>query len=104
VTISSPAVMRPLAALNEGKPFGEQLKPFNFLLTCHVRAFGHPSGVDPERFHLIAPYESNPEQWTEIQWIDQYTGTPYRIATEGNHGSRDVVRVKTYGDVFEEYE
>ena len=104
VTISSPAVMRPLAALNEGKPFGQQLKPFNFLLTCHVRAFGHPSGVDPERFHLIAPYESNPEQWTEIQWIDQYSGAPYRITTEGHHGSRDVVRVKTYGDVFEEYE
>ena len=32
--------MRPLATLNEGKPYGEQLKPFNFLLTCHVRAFG----------------------------------------------------------------
>lgn len=54
-TIGSPAVMRPLAAPNEGKPFGQQLKPFNFLLTCHVRAFGYPSGADAERFHLIAP-------------------------------------------------
>ena len=104
VTISSPAVMRPLAALNEGKPFGQQLKPFNFLLTCHVRAFGHPSDVDPERFHLIAPYESDPERWTNIEWIEQYSGTPYRITTEGHHGGRGVARVKTYGDVFDEYE
>ena len=35
VSISSPAVMRPLATLNEGKPYGQQLKPFNFMLTCH---------------------------------------------------------------------
>jgi hypothetical protein len=104
VTISSPAVMRPLATLNEGRPYGQQLKPFNFLLTCHVRTFGHPSDADPERFHLIAPYESDPERWTDIEWIDQYSGTPYRITTEGHHGGRGVARVKTYGDVFDEYE
>jgi hypothetical protein len=73
VTISGPAIMRPLATLNEGRPYGKQLKPFNFLLTCHVRAFGHPSGADPDRFHLIAPYESDPERWTDLEWIDQYT-------------------------------
>jgi hypothetical protein len=33
--------MRPFAVLNDGRPYGQQLKPFNFLLTCHVRAFGH---------------------------------------------------------------
>jgi len=90
VTISSPAVIRPLAALNDGKTYGKQLKPFNFLLTCHVRVFGHPSDVDPERFHLIAPYESDPERWTDIEWIDQYSGKPYRITTEGHHGGRGV--------------
>jgi hypothetical protein len=104
VSISSPAVMRPLAKLNEGKPYGQQLKPFNFMLTCHVRALGHPSSVDPEHFHLIAPYESDPERWTELDWIDQYSGNAFRITTEGHHGGREVARVKTYGDVFEEYE
>ena len=90
--------------LSEGESYGQQIKPVNFLLTCPVRAFGHPSGVDPERFHLIAPYESDPERWTEIEWIDQFTGTPYRITTKGHHGAPGVARVKTYGDVFEEYE
>ena len=59
-TVSSPAVIRPLAKLNEGKSYGDQIKPFNFLLTCHVKALGHPVGTDPEHFHLIAPYENDP--------------------------------------------
>src|SRR5439155_3559326 len=58
VTISSPAVMRSLAQLNVGKRYVDQLKPFNFLLTCHMKQFGHPTGVNPERFHLIAQYET----------------------------------------------
>ena len=80
------------------------LKPFNFLLTCHVKAFGHPHGTDPTRFHLIAPYEPNPKRWTQMDWIDQYTGTRYRITTKGPHGTHGVARVKTYGDVLQEYE
>jgi hypothetical protein len=104
ITVSSPAVMRPLARLNDGKPYDQRLKPFNFLLSCHVRAFGYPSGMDPERFHLIAPFESNPERWTQLHWIDQYSGESFRITTDGHHGSRGVARVKTYADVFDEYE
>jgi hypothetical protein len=104
VTISSPAVLRPLSRLNIDKPYPQQLKPFNFLLTCHVHAFGHPTGVDAERFHLIAPYESDPARWTELEWIDQYGGKSYRITTDGHHGGQGIARVKTYRDVFEEYE
>jgi hypothetical protein len=65
---------------------------------------GHPPGVDPERFHLIAPYESNPKQWLTMQWIDQYSGKTYGITTEGHHGTRHAARVKTYGDVLTDYE
>lgn len=104
ITISSPAVLRPLARLNDGKPYADQLKPFNFLLTCHVKAFGHPSGADPERFHLIAPYEPDPARWTQMEWTDQYTGSKYRITTDGPHGTRRKARVKTYRDVLQEYE
>ena len=104
VTVSSPAVMRPLASLNEGKRYCDQIKPFNFLLACHVKPFGHPIGTDPERFHLIAPYESNPREWLKRDWIDQYSGDRYRIITVGPHGTRRAARVKTYGDVLREYE
>ncbi len=62
ITVSSPEVLRPLAKLNAGKPYAQQIKPFNFILSCHVAPFGHPIGADPERFHLIAPYETRPAQ------------------------------------------
>jgi len=104
VTVSSPGIWRPLADFNAGKNYCNQLKPFNFLLTCHVKQFGYPLGADPERFHLIAPYTSIPKQWLEMLWIDQYSGKRYRITTAGHHGTRGTARVKTYGDVIREYE
>jgi hypothetical protein len=104
VTVSSPAVMRPLANLNEGKRYADRIKPFNFLLTCHVKPFGHPIGTNPERFHLIAPYESDPTEWLKRDWFDQYSGNRFQITTAGQHGTRRAARVKTYGDVLREYE
>jgi hypothetical protein len=104
ITINSPTEMRSLAKLNIGRRYANKLKPFNFLLTCHVKPFGYPPGVDPERFQLIAPYEHNPRYWLEMPWIDRYSGNQYRITTQGFHGSRVAARVKTYGDVLREYE
>ena len=95
--------MRTLVKLNRGKRYRERLQPFDFLLSCHVRQFGYPSGVDPEKFHLVAMYEPDPSRWLAMPWIDQYTGKQYRITTQGFHGGRDTARVKTYGDVLGEY-
>jgi hypothetical protein len=103
VSITSPVVMRPLVKLNEGKTYVNQIKPFNFLVTCHVKPFGHPPGVNPERFHLIAPYEADSRQWLKNTWIDQYSGNDYKITTAGHHGDRHTARVKTYGEVLREY-
>ncbi len=69
-----------------------------------MKQFGHPVGVDPERFHLVARYEPDPGKWLEMPWIDQHTGKSYRITTAGFHGERDVARVKTYGEILREYE
>ena len=104
ITVSSPAVMKPLNALNEGKSYPDRIKPFNFLLACHVRSLGHPRGVKPDRFHLIAPYETDSRKWLTNNWIDQYSGKEFRITTVGSYGGGQVARVKTYGDVLLEYE
>ena len=104
ITVSSPEVLRPLANFNAGKPYSEQIKPFNFILSCHVAPLGHPIGADPERFHLIAPYEKDPRKWLALPWIDQYSGKQYRISTTLATSTRQVARVKSYGDVLEEYE
>jgi hypothetical protein len=39
-----------------------------------------------------------------MKWIDQYSGKLYSITTDGSHGTRQAARVKTYGDVIQEYE
>src|SRR5205085_1306931 len=103
--ISSPAVMQAFSNFNTGKPYGDKIKPFNFLLTAHVKAFGHPRDADPERFQLIAPYETDPRKWSALRWIDQYAPEKsYQIRTVGHYGSRHAARVKTYGESLREYE
>lgn len=102
--ISSPPLLRSFAALNKRKPYRNQVKPFNFLSTCHVRAFGHPTGVRPEHFQLIAPHEPDPKRWLKMSWIDRYSTKAYRITTAGHHGDRRTARVQTYGEVIEAYD
>ena len=104
ITVSSPAVMRALADFNRDKPYASQIKPFNFLLTCHVKQFGHPTGADPKRFHLISPYLPDARKWLKTKWIDQYTGNTYSVTATGHHGTRSAARVKTYGEIAREYE
>jgi hypothetical protein len=96
--------MRSLTKLNRGKKYRNRIKTFDFLLSCHVKQFGYPPDVDPEKFHLVAPYVPDPECWVDLPWIDQDSGKQYEITTEGFHGSRGVARVKTYGEVLREYE
>lgn len=103
-TVSSPEVLRPLAKLNDGKLYAQQIKPFNFILSCHIAPYGHPIGADPERFHLIAPYEKDPRKWLALPWIDQYSRKQYRISTTLATSTRQIARVKSYGYVLEEYE
>ena len=93
-----------MAKLNRGKKYRNRIKPFDFLLSCHVKPFGYPPDVDPEKFNLVAPYVPDPECWVDLPWIDQYSGKQYEITTEGFHGSRGVARVKTYGEALREYE
>jgi hypothetical protein len=103
VTITSPVILAPLAELNGGKKYRDQIKPFNFLLTCHIGPLGFPFGANPEKFHLIAPFETNPRKWLQMFWIDQYSGKKFRITTDRNYSSRNTARVQTYGEIFDEY-
>ncbi len=102
ITTSSPALMRPFRSMNAGKPSDDQIKPFNFILSAHVAAFGYPDGADPARFHLIAPFTADARQWRKMKWTDRYSGKPYRITTEDT-GASSRVRVKSYADVLIEY-
>jgi hypothetical protein len=103
-TVSSPFLMNSFESLNAGKPYSEQIKPFNFLMTAQVIPFGHPDGVDPEKFHLVTPYDADPKTWLKKDWIDQHSRKKFRITTQSHCGSRQSARVKSYDDVVTEYE
>jgi hypothetical protein len=96
-------MLRPFEALNKGRPYAEQVKPGNFLLTAHLAPLGAPSGADPARFQLIAPWESDPRKWLRLRWVDRYSERAYSITTSGATGGPGIARVRTYGDVLQEY-
>lgn len=104
VSATSPFMMRAFSSYNKGKSYPTQIKPFNFILSCQIQPFGHPLDADPERFHLIAPYNPDPSKWLAMEWIDQYSQNRYRITTAGFHAQGDAARVKTHSDVLLEYE
>jgi hypothetical protein len=104
VSVSSPAVMKAFSTANNGKQYSEQIKPFNFIISCHVRKLGHPIDADPEQFHLIAPYETDPRKWASVRWTNQYTNKQYRVSASAAQPSRTMARVKSYGDILEDYE
>ena len=60
IAITSSEVARAFALYNEGRPWRDQIKPFNFILHAHIDPFGYPAGVDAAHFRLIAPFESDP--------------------------------------------
>jgi hypothetical protein len=106
ITASSPTMLRPFQTYNRDKPYAQQVKPYNFLLTAFVARFGHPPGVDPARFHLVAPFEANPRKWAKLAWTNLYdtSGTRYTIRTRASlYAVPGEVRVKTYRDVLAEY-
>jgi hypothetical protein len=106
ITVSSPTLWAPFTAYNHGKPWAEQIKPFNFLLVADVDPFGYPPGVDPTRFRLIAAYTDTPQRWTQLQWRNLYDpdGPAYRITTDRDAPVEpDLVIVKSYAQVLREY-
>jgi len=102
VTVSTTGIWHTFAQLNEGKTYLEAVKPMNFGLSPTVAKFGHPAGVDPERFHLLGSYEKDPTKWLSMVWFDKYSGQAYRIGI-GRDTPGDVVQVKSYRDVILEY-
>ena len=104
LTISSPPLWCPFARVNQRKRYRNQVKPFNFLITAHVRAFGHPFGMLPQHFQLIAPYTLDSRRWLSMPWLDRYSTKTFGITTTGDAGDRVTARVSTYAEVIADYE
>lgn len=102
VTATRPEIVRRLNQAKKRMPYGDTIKPGNFILATHVMPMGHPEGVDPERFQLIAPYTTDSRKWLKLGWIDRYSGRTFAITTNATADGH-VARVKSYRHVLEEY-
>jgi hypothetical protein len=102
-SISSPALHRLLAPLNDGLPYREQVKPFGFLAIAFVRPLERPPH-DP-RLVLIGPYRSRVAEQLAHVWVNRYSGKRYRITTTPSHAQHrpGVLTVKTYRDTLADY-
>ena len=101
-TVTSPAVLRAFRHLNQDKPYAQQIKPFNFLLSA--AGAKPPAGIAPgEPFRLVAPWQPDPRRWTAMRWTDVHhpSEDTYRITTQWGRASQP--RVDTYGDMAARY-
>jgi hypothetical protein len=96
-------VLRAFAGFNANRARDERMRPFNFCLSAHVAPFGHPEGVDPLRFHLIAPYADDPRTYLALDWVNQFSGEPYAVTTVEDSGRSGAALLRTYGTVFSRY-
>lgn len=115
VTVSTPEILH-LFTKKSDRPYADRVKPYGFLVSVHVASFGHPprrhvrngrryttAHAEPSRFHLLAPYASDPRLWRRLPWRDRATGRRYHITTRPAYEVTDAVAVKSYGDVFDAY-
>lgn len=89
-SVSRPGLLRLFRALNSGKHYADQVKPFNFLLIAHDQSIG------ADRKTLVAPFESDPAKWTRLAWKDRRAGGEHRISTTPSAGGMKSVQVTTY--------
>ncbi len=100
--ISSPTVLAPFAALNAGKPYEAQVKPFGFMLIGHADPLvplpdGLCGPVTP-----VAPFTSEPERLLGLAWRNRADGRLIEVTTRPG-GEPGKVRLKTYGDIVADY-
>jgi hypothetical protein len=120
VSASTPTMLRPFRHLNQGRPYSNQVKPFNFLLAIHLRPLGLPKGVQAERFQLVSPFELDARRWLRRPWYTLYpcrrrredgseealpAGSLFRASTRqvSEQVDDNSAIARTYGDVLDEY-
>lgn len=102
--VSSPSILKAFMYVNDGKPYADRIKPFNFMLAVPIEAAGRPHGIDAaDRFSLITSYESNPKRWTLRNWYNAYTGESFQITTRIPGGGHRIAGVKSLGSVAAAY-
>jgi hypothetical protein len=103
LAISTPALLGPFRSINAHRSYEGQVKPFNFMLIGHDDPFAPlPDGLAPDQLTPITPYTSEPKEYLRQLWVNRHDGRPLKVTTRPR-GERGKVRLKTYGDVVDDY-
>ena len=97
VTISTWNSYRLFASFNEGKPYSQQIKPYNFAMSPVVYSRPsvtaivhgkHGANRNGKPVRLIAPYDRNPANWLNLEYLDANDPTrePCQITTDWQPG------------------
>lgn len=106
-TLSAPAQLTVFRNYNTDLAYGQQVKPYNFLITAIPRHFATDTDARPVR--LVAPYETDPTTWPTADWRNLHNpdAAPVQIEiprSDTAHGPETAaVAVKTYRTVLGDY-
>ncbi|MGA2111729.1 MAG: hypothetical protein ABSG98_06210 [Anaerolineales bacterium] len=96
--------LRHFRELNRGRPYQEQIKPFNFLLTAQPDPLLATAGG--EASPLVAPFNTDPASWLSLPWYETHTGRPVSITLDPERAAsaaNQAVCVETIGAYFTHY-
>jgi hypothetical protein len=111
-TASHPRLLEPFKRFNQGRLYGDQVKPYGFLLIAHVAPGGAPlPNSEATPFVLVAPYEGDAGLWNSLPWRNIYDAESptYTLATSsvfdrgGYVLATNEVAVITYRDVLRSF-
>jgi hypothetical protein len=100
-SISTPTVESWFAGSNRGADYTASLRPFGFIMAPLVSALRRPLGRAETRFKLIAPLDTEPDTWQDLEYIDIYSQTTYSVSTI--HFDEHTAQGKTYRQIIGRY-
>jgi hypothetical protein len=104
LTITNPDELALFKTHNKDKPYPDQIKPFNFLITAHPHRL---EGDHEAPGLLFAPYNRNPNEWLTItDWRYRNKPDPQTLRIRTRYPEYDIpgsVAVKTYRQYFDDY-
>lgn len=110
LTVSTWNVYESFATWNEGKPYAEQVKPHNFLISPVTKDHPVMNVGRNTPLRLVGPFSTDSDEWFDMEYINMHApeeGT-YRIARDVDYRQlitpdNRTVPVKTYREVVKEY-
>jgi hypothetical protein len=101
LALSTANVLRSFDVYNRGKSYDQRIKPSNFLMTVSIQS----EYLDKERVRLIAPLETDPLKWWQIEWLNLHEpGEHWQLSDEiFGVKNRRVARPKMISEFLTQY-